>query len=105
MRRRLGAALLELRRLAPVATLFVAFVALAGGLLATKYEAGNAAPFLLLGAAVLPLLLLARAWSSVGSQASGARAARALLCGASVVATAFVLLDWFDPQYLTGFGL
>lgn len=105
VRRRLGAALLELRRLAPVATLFVAFVALAGGLLATKYEAGNAAPFLLLGAAVLPLLLLARAWSSVGSQASGARAARALLCGASVVATAFVLLDWFDPQYLTGFGL
>ena len=46
MRRELGGALLELRRLAPIATLFVAFVAVAGGVLSTKYESGNAAPFL-----------------------------------------------------------
>jgi hypothetical protein len=105
MRRQLGTALLELRKLAPVAVLFVAFVAGAGGLLATKYESGNAAPFLLLGAGVLPLLLVARAWSAVGSQAAGARAARALLCGATVVAAAFTLLEWLDPQYLPGFGL
>jgi hypothetical protein len=51
------------------------------------------------------LLLLARAWSAVGSQSSPARAARALLCGATVIAAAFTLLDRFGPQYLAGFGL
>jgi len=105
MRRKLGLAASELRKLSPVAALFVGFVALAGGLLASKYESGNAAPFLLLGAGVLPLLLVARAWSAVGSQARAARAARALLCGATVIAAAFTLLDWFGPQYLPGFGL
>ena len=105
MRRRLGTALRELRKLSPVAALFVAFVAVAGGVLASKYESGNAAPFLILGAGVLPLLLVARAWSAVGSQTSAARAARALLCGATVIAAAFMLLDWFGPQYLSGFGL
>ena len=105
MRRRLGTALRELRKLSPVAALFVAFVAVAGGVLASKYESGNAAPFLILGAGVLPLLLVARAWSAVGSQTSAARAARAVLCGATVIAAAFMLLDWFGPQYLSGFGL
>ena len=95
----------ELRKLAPVAAVFVAFVAVAGGVLASKYESGNAEPFLFLGAAVLPLLLLARAWSAVGSQTGAARAARALLCGATVVAAAFMLLDAMNPQYLEGFGL
>jgi len=105
MRRKLGMALRELRKLSPVAALFVAFVAVAGGVLASKYESGNAAPFLVLGAGVLPLLLVARAWSAVGSQTAAARAARALLCGATVIAAAFMLLDWLGPQYLPGFGL
>jgi hypothetical protein len=101
----LGEAARALRALGPVALLFVAFVAVAGGVLASNYESGNASPFLWLGAAVLPLVLLARAWSAVGSQRAAARAARATLCGASVVAAAFVLLDTLDPQYLAGFGL
>jgi len=101
----LGSAARELRKLGPVAALFVGFVAVAGGVLASRYEAGNAAPFLLLGAGVLPLLLLARAWSAVASQAAAARAARSLLCGATVLAAAFVLLDVYGPQYLSGFGL
>jgi hypothetical protein len=101
----LGTAVSELRKLAPVAAVFIAFIALAGGLLASQYEAGNAQPFLYLGAVVLPLLLLARAWSAVGSQTSSARAGRAALCGASVAAAAFVLLEQIDPQYLQGFGL
>jgi hypothetical protein len=101
----LGDALRALRALGPVALLFIAFIAVAGGALASNYESGNASPFLWLGAAVLPLVLLARAWSAVGSQRAGARAARAALCGASVVAMAFVLLDTLDPQYLVGFGL
>jgi len=105
MRRNLGTALRELRKLSPVAALFVVFVAVAGGVLASKYESGNAAPFLVLGAGILPLLLVARAWSAVGSQTAAARAARALLCGATVIAAAFMLLDSLGPQYLTGFGL
>jgi hypothetical protein len=95
----------ELRKLAPVALVFVAFVAIGGGVLASKYESGNASPFLWLGAAVLPLLLLARAWSAVGSQRAAARVARAALCGGAVVAAAFTLLDVLDPTYLVGFGL
>jgi len=105
MRRELGGAMRELRKLSPVAALFVAFVAVAGGVLASRYESGNAAPFLVLGAGVLPLLLVARAWSAVGSQTAAARAARAVLCGATVFAAAFTLLDWFGPEYLPGFGL
>jgi hypothetical protein len=101
----LGEAARSLRALGPVALLFVAFVAVGGGVLASNYESGNATPFLWLGVAVLPLLLVARAWSAVGSQRTAARAARAALCGASVVAAAFVLLDTLEPQYLAGFGL
>jgi hypothetical protein len=101
----LGVAAGELRRLAPVATLFVAFVALGGGLLASNYESGNASPFLLLGVAVLPLVLVARAWGAVGSGSKPARVARALLCAVTVLAAAFLLLDSVHPQFLEGFGL
>ncbi len=101
----LGRAGRALRSLAPVAGLFVALVAVAGGTLASRYESGNAAPFYALGAAVLPLVLLARAWGAVGSARRAARAARAAVCAAAVVAMAFVLLETLDPQYLTGFGL
>jgi hypothetical protein len=94
-----------LRGLAPLATLFVAFLALAGGILASKYESGNSAPFLLLGSASLPLVLLSRAWGAVGSPRSAPRAARALLCAATMFAAAFLLLEGLDPQYLSGFGL
>jgi hypothetical protein len=101
----LGVAGRALRDLAPVALPFVAFLALAGGLLATKYESGTATPFYLLGAAVFPLVLLARAWSAVGSPSTTARTARSLLCAATVAATAFTVLDQLDPRYLEGFGL
>jgi hypothetical protein len=94
-----------IRRLAPLATLFAAFLALAGGLLASKYESGNSAPFLLLGSAALPLVLLGRAWGAVGSPRTASRAARALLCAATMFAAAFLLLEGLDPQYLSGFGL
>jgi hypothetical protein len=94
-----------LRGVAPLATLFVAFLALAGGILASKYESGNSAPFLLLGSASLPLVLLARAWGAVGSPRSASRAVRALLCAATMFAAAFLVLEGLDPQYLSGFGL
>jgi hypothetical protein len=104
-RKALGKAARELRKLAPVAALFVAFVAVGGGLLASNYESGNSSPFLLLGGAVLPLVLIARVWSAVGSERQVARVARSLLCGATVLAAAFLLLDRIHPQYLAGFGL
>lgn len=104
-RNALGEAWSAVKALMPTALLFIGFVALAGGFLASKYEAGNAQPFLILGAAVLPLVLLARVWSVVGSQSKAARLARSLLCGATVVSAAFVLLETVNPQYLDGFGL
>jgi len=104
-KRTLGQAWSALRELAPPALGFVAFVAIAGGLLASQYESGNATPFFLLGAAVLPLVLVARAWGAVGSQTRLARMGRALLCAVTVVAMAFVLLEKAYPEYLVGFGL
>ncbi|HEV3190059.1 MAG TPA: hypothetical protein VGY54_06155 [Polyangiaceae bacterium] len=94
-----------LRKLAPLTLAFAAFLGVVGGVMASKYESGNAVPFLLLGLVALPLVLLAGAWAAVGSTRAPARVGRALLCGASVVATAFVLLDAYRPTYLEGFGL
>jgi hypothetical protein len=104
-RKLLGDAWSAVRSLLPTAALFIGFIAIGGGFLASKYEAGNAQPFVLLGAGVLPLVLLARVWSVVGSQTSAARLGRSLLCGITVMATAFVLLESVNPQYLEGFGL
>jgi hypothetical protein len=101
----LGSAWSAVRKLAPLSVGFVAFVALGGGALASNYERGNAGPFLWLGCAVLPLVLLARAWSAVGTQSKAALLLRVALSGASVVAAAFALLDGLTPAYLEGFGL
>jgi hypothetical protein len=94
-----------MKRAAPLALAFAAYVALFGGWLASKYESGNATPFLALGAALAPLLLAARAWGAAGSPARWARALRAVACGACAIACAFVVLDKIDPAYLEGFGL
>ena len=104
-RRQLGEAARAVRALAPTAILFVGFVAAGGGLLASKYETGNAEPFLLFGAGLLPIILVARAWSAVGSQAPAARIGRSFLCAATVAAAAFMLLESVNPQYLEGFRL
>lgn len=106
-RRRQGLrdALHAARDFAPTAVAFAAFLGVIGGALASRYESGNARPFVLLGAAVLPLLLVARSWSAVGSPRTLPRLARALLCGAAVFAAAFALLAATTPDYLDGFGL
>ncbi len=101
----LGKATAAVRTGAPVAIVFAVYVACAGGWLASAYESGNAAPFLLLGTAALPLVLLARAWGAVGSPGAPARVLRACVCATSVLAAAFVLLYAVDPDYLEGFGL
>jgi hypothetical protein len=94
-----------LREFAPLAAVFVVFVAGAGGGLAAAYESGSATPFLLLGSVALPLVLLARAWGAVGSAATRARALRAALCAGAALAAAFVVLDELGVSYLQGFGL
>ena len=102
-------ALVDMKRavrvIAPVAVPFAAFLGLGGGMLASRYESGNAQPFLLLATAALPLALVSRAWGAVGSSLRAARVGRALLCSATVFAAAFVLLDVVSPDYLEGFGL
>jgi hypothetical protein len=98
-------ALRAVRAIAPVAVSFAAFVALAGGALAARYESGNGRPFFLLGLVALPLVLATRAWSAVGSMRRSARLLRAAFCGAALLAAAFVLLDVVSPDYLEGFGL
>ena len=84
---------------------FLAYVAIAGALLATAYEAGTSAPFFAFGVAALPLALGARAWAAVGSPAPAARASRAVVCAVAVFAAAFLVLERIDAEYLKGFGL
>ncbi len=84
---------------------FAVYVALAGGALASAYETGNAAPFLIFGAALAPIVVAARAWGAAGSSAGWARAARAVVCASAVVAAAFLVLEAVNVQYLEGFKL
>jgi hypothetical protein len=100
-----GASGRALRRVLFPALGFAVYVAAAGGLLASQYETGNSAPFVLFGLLVVPIVLLARAWAAVGSTRSAARAFRAVICAVSVFAAAFMLLDAVNPAYLEGFGL
>ena len=82
-----------LRRIAPLAAAYALYVAAGGGLLAAGYAAGTARPFLLFGAAIFPLLLLARAWGAAGGATRASRAARAVVCAAGALAAAFLVLE------------
>ena len=94
-----------LRKLAPVGVVFAVYVALAGGVLASDYETGNAEPFLVFGVVVLPIVMAARAWGAAGSAATWARVGRAVVCVTAVVAAAFLVLEAINGQYLEGFKL
>ncbi len=89
----------------PVAGAFALYLAGVGAFLASRYETGNAAPFVGLAVASVPVVFLARGWSATGSSRPGARTGRAVLCAASMLASAFVVLDVINPSYLDGFGL
>ncbi len=84
---------------------YAAYVALGGAALASGYEAETSKPFLLFGVVLVPVVLLARAWGSAGSQTHAARAGRATLCAAGVLGAAFLLLEGIDVALLEGFGL
>ena len=62
----LGPVLASLKRTAPLALLFIAYVAICGGLLASKYEDGDPKPFLVLGVVLAPVLFVSRAWGAGG---------------------------------------
>lgn len=81
------------------------YVALGGAALATIYEPGTGRPFVVFGALLVPLLLLARAWGAAGSPSRRARVARAALCATSAIAVAFLVLERLDVAYLEGLGL
>ena len=120
-----GAAVIgAMRQWAPIAGGYVAYIAIAGGVLASNYEAGNAKPFLAFGAAIFPLAMAARAWGVAAPSEPNAtrdrrvrrswrsrarwgvpRLARASVCAMGALATAFLVLAWVDPIYLEGFGL
>ena len=95
----------ELRAFAPRAFAICAYLALGAALLANAFEQGNALPFLLVPACLLPILLLARAWALTGSSSRLARTTRATLSAAAVLAVAFLVLDRVDVRYLESFGL
>ena len=84
---------------------YAAYVAIAGALIASGYQRGTAVPFLLLGIALVPVLFLARAWAAAGSQSRSARALRAVVCAASALGAAFLVLERVNPSYLEGVGL
>jgi hypothetical protein len=90
-------------RISLVSILAVDAYVIAGGFLATRYEGGTARPFLYLGLALLPILLLARAWGAAGSGRWRARALRAALSAASALGAAFLVLEHVDV--LEGLGL
>ena len=84
---------------------YAAYVAIGGALLASGYEAGTSKPFLYYGIALVPVVLLARAWAAAGSASTSARGGRAALCAMAAAAAAFLVLEGVDVTYLEGMGL
>ncbi len=89
----------------PLSAAFVAYVAIAGGTLASEYETGNAEPFLVFGAVLFPIAIAARGWGAAGSPTIAARAARAVLSATAVASAAFLTLEAVNGLYLEGFKL
>jgi hypothetical protein len=102
---RLAAVIDRTRASSRLVIAYCAYVAVAGGMLASGYEEGTARPFLLFGVLLVPLLLIARAWGAAGSPARAARSLRAGLCATSALGAAFLVLEHVDVGYLEGLGL
>jgi tetratricopeptide (TPR) repeat protein len=104
-RRTLGEVVRRIRATSALIVGYAVYVAVVGALLASGYEQGAGLPFVLFGVALVPLLLIARAWGAAGSQSRSARALRAVLCAASVLGAAFLVLERVGRGYLEGVGL
>ncbi|MDB4933894.1 MAG: hypothetical protein JWP87_866 [Labilithrix sp.] len=94
-----------LARMWKLAVAYAAYVAIGGALLASGYEAGSGKPFLVFGVALLPILLLARAWGAAGGESKAARSGRATLCALAAASAAFLVLEGIDVAFLEGMGL
>ncbi len=104
-RRRVAGALPAVRRLAPVFAVFLVHAGLVGGYLASTYENSSSLPFVLFAAFLLPLLVVVRVWSAVGSTRPVARVGRAAAAVAATIALGFLVVERLNPAYLEGFGL
>src|SRR5262249_49792385 len=94
-----------LRAAAPLTAVFAAYVAIAGGAIAARYEGGDPSPFHAIGVVLLPVALLARAWGAAGAPPWPARALRAGRAASSAVAASFLALEKVASMYLQDFGL
>jgi hypothetical protein len=81
------------------------YLATFAAVLAGSYENGHTLPFVMLPLAVLPIVIVARAWALSGASSPRARALRAILGAVAVAAAAFLVLDRIDVRYLESFGL
>ena len=104
-RRSLPGAVLAVRRIAPVIVCFLLYAGLAGGWLASSYENSSALPFVLFAAFMLPLVVVFRMWSAVGSPSLRARVGRGLAAAIATLAVGFLVVEHVNPTYLDGFGL
>jgi hypothetical protein len=104
-RRSVTGALPAVRRLAPVFAFFLVNLAVVGGYFASGYENGSPLPFVILAMAMLPLVVMFRVWSAVGSPHVAARVGRASAAVAATVAIGFLIVEHINPSYLAGFGL
>lgn len=92
--------------LPPLAVAFSLYLGGASAVLVRLRGDGDPRPFVWLGLGVLAAFTVARAWR-LGWGAGGptARAARAILCAAGVIAAAFLAVERTDVSYLEGLGL
>lgn len=103
---RLGPRALPAAVVRPLAVAYALYVGAGAAIVARLYGTEDPRPFLLLGVGVLALDVLARAWRQAAIvQGPTARLARALVCGAGVLALAFLALERTEAGYLESFGL
>jgi len=95
----------SVRSIAPVFAFFLIDVGLVGAYLASSYENSSGLPFVLFAALMLPLLILFRAWSAVGSGHVTARLGRGALAAVATIALGFLVVEHVNPAYLEAFGL
>jgi hypothetical protein len=93
------------RRIAPVVTFFFLYAGLFGGYVASTYENGSPLPFVLFAGLMLPLVVLFRMWSAVGSPRLPARVGRGVAAVIASLAVGFLVVEHVNPAYLEGFGL
>jgi hypothetical protein len=92
--------------LPPLAVAFSLYLGGAAAVLVRLRGDGDPRPFVWLGLGVLAVFAVARAWQlGWGVGGPSARAARALLCVAGVIAAAFLAVERTNASYLEGLGL